>query len=248
MILSFSFSFSLLSTMNTQALPSPKQQQAFTLYEHYLELRKMREHRLKLLQEQQKRVQQHERSLFRIRNHLAKAVTEVAKVHDKLNQLVESDVWVTAEEHEKIHRVCDTVEKEFSDWDLKKKKKHRQIDKEANDAKIHASHIVGIERALLCLEDQMRLQFPAEHRNKRSSKRNLIHDHRQQQQQHQQIFLRRSKSQCSFTSIITATSKNSTSLSGTLLKKWLQPRLQQPQPQPQQEGNLYDRYRHVAAV
>lgn len=224
--------------MNTQTLPPPKQQQASTLYEHYLELRKMREHRLKLLQEQQKRVQQHERSLFRIRNHLAKAVTEVAKVHDKLNQLVELDVWVTAEEHEKIHRVCDTVEKEFSDWDLKKRKKHQQIDKEASDAKIHASHIVGIERALLCLEDQMRQQFPAH----KKSKRNLIHVRQQQQQQ--QIFLRRSKSQCSFTSIITATSKNSTSLSGTLLKKWLQPRLQQPQ----QEDNSYARYRHVAAV
>lgn len=230
--------------MKTQAVAvSPKQQQASTLYEHYLELRKMREHRLKLLQEQQKRVQQHERSLFRIRNHLAKAVTEVAKVHNKLNQLVESDVWVTAEEHEKIHRVCDTVEKEFSDWDLKKKKKHQQIDKEANDAKIHASHIVGIERALVCLEDQMRQQFPEYNKNRLNNKRSLIHNHHQQQQ----IFLRRSKSQCSFTSIITATSKNSTSLSGTLLKKWLQPRLQ-PQQQPQQEGNLYARYRHVVAV
>ncbi|GAN01018.1 hypothetical protein MAM1_0004d00447 [Mucor ambiguus] len=233
--------------MNTQAVLPPKQQQASTLYEHYLELRKMREHRLKLLQEQQKRVQQHERSLFRIRNHLAKAVTEVAKVHDKLNQLVESDVWVTAEEHEKIHRACDTVEKEFSDWDLKKRKKHQQIDKEANDAKIHASHIVGIERALLCLEDQMRQQLP-ENKNIRSNKRNLVRDHqRQQQKQQQQIFLRRSKSQCSFTSITTATSKNSTSLSGTLLKIWLQPRLQQQQ-QPQQESNLNAKHRHVAAV
>ncbi|KAK4516315.1 cyclin-like protein interacting with PHO85 [Mucor velutinosus] len=229
--------------MNTPTLPSSKQQQACILYEHYLELRKMREHRLKLLQEQQKRVQQHERGLFRIRNHLAKAVTEVAKVHDKLNQLVESDVWVTAKEHEQIHCVCDMVEREFSDWDLKKRKKHQQIDKEANDAKIHASHIVGIERALLCLEDQMRQQF-----SEYKSKRNRVHDYQQQQQQQQQqIFLRRSKSQCSFTSIITATSKNSTSLSGALLKKWLQPRLQQ-QPQPQQESNLHARYRHVAAM
>ncbi|KAF1797658.1 hypothetical protein V8B55DRAFT_1107076 [Mucor lusitanicus] len=227
--------------MNTQTAAKQQQQQASTLYEHYLGLRKMREHRLKLLQEQQKRVQQHERSLFRIRNHLAKAVTEVAKVHEKLNQLVESDVWVTAQEHEKIHRVCDAVEKEFSEWDLKKKKKHQQIDKEANDAKIHASHIVGIERALVCLEDQMRQQFP-----EYSSKNKRI-QHNQQQQQ-QQIFLRRSKSQCSFTSIVTATSKNSTSLSGTLLKKWLQPRVQ-PQQQPQQQGNhLYARYRHAAAV
>ncbi|KAL7333974.1 hypothetical protein PS15p_202805 [Mucor circinelloides] len=237
--------------MNTQTSTSPKQQQAFTLYEHYLELRKMREHRLKLLQEQQKRVQQHERSLFKIRNHLAKAVTELGKVYDKLNHLVESDVWVTAEEHEKIHRVCDTVQKEFSDWDLKKKKKHQQIDKEANDAKIHASHIVGIERALLCLEDQMRLQFPESKHSKRNNKRNLIHDCQQQQrqqQQQQQIFLRRSKSQCSFTSIITATSKNSTSLSGTLLKKWLQPRLQQQQQAQQQSNHLCARYQQVAAI
>ncbi|EPB87842.1 hypothetical protein HMPREF1544_05371 [Mucor circinelloides 1006PhL] len=232
--------------MNTQTSTSPKQQQAFTLYEHYLELRKMREHRLKLLQEQQKRVQQHERSLFKIRNHLAKAVAELGKVHDKLNHLVESDVWVTAEEHEKIHRVCDTVQKEFSDWDLKKKKKHQQIDKEANDAKIHASHIVGIERALLCLENQMRLHFPESKHSRRNNKRNLIHDYQQQQQQ--QIFLRRSKSQCSFTSIITATSKNSTSLSGTLLKKWLQPRLQQQQQAQQESNNLCARYQQVAAI
>ncbi|KAL9559355.1 hypothetical protein PS6_000822 [Mucor atramentarius] len=219
--------------MNTQTSTSPKQQQAFTLYEHYLELRKMREHRLKLLQEQQKRVQQHERSLFKIRNHLAKAVTELGKVYDKLNHLVESDVWVTAEEHEKIHRVCDTVQKEFSDWDLKKKKKHQQIDKEANDAKIHASHIVESKHS------------------KRNNKRNLIHDCQQQQrqqQQQQQIFLRRSKSQCSFTSIITATSKNSTSLSGTLLKKWLQPRLQQQQQAQQQSNHLCARYQQVAAI
>lgn len=211
-------------------------QQASALYEHYLELRKMREHRLKQLQEQQKRVQQHERSLFKIRNNLAKAVTELAKVHDKLNQLVQSDVWVTADEHEKIYRVCDTVEKEFSDWNMKKKIKHEQIDREANDAKVHASHIIGIERALLCLEDQMRQQYPEyKHVNKRINDTFI-----RQQHQHQQIYLRRSKSQCSFTSIVTATSKNSTSLSGTLLKKWLQPRLQQ-------ESNNA-RYRHIAAI
>ncbi|KAG2208628.1 hypothetical protein INT46_001354 [Mucor plumbeus] len=211
-------------------------QQASTLYEHYLELRKMREHRLKQLQEQQKRVQQHERSLFKIRNNLAKAVTELAKVYDKLNQLVESDVWVTADEHEKIYRVCDTVEKEFSDWNTKKKMKHEQIDQEANDAKIHASHVIGIERALLCLEDQMHQQYPEYKRINKRINDTLV----RQQHQHQQIYLRRSKSQCSFTSIITATSKNSTSLSGTLLKKWLQPRLQQ------ESSNA--RYRHIAAI
>ena len=40
------------------------------------------------------------------------------------------------------------------------------------------------------------------------------------------VFLRRSNSNYSFRSVITANSKNSTSLSGTLLKKWLEPRLQ----------------------
>ncbi|CEP15003.1 hypothetical protein [Parasitella parasitica] len=224
--------------MNNQPYQQ-QQKQASTLYEHYLELRKMREHRLKLLQEQQKRVQQHERSLFKIRNNLAKAVTELAKVRDKLNQLVESDVWVTADEHEKIHCVYDSVEKEFSDWNMKKKKKHEQIDQEANDAKVHASHIMGIERALVCLEDQMHQQFPEYTRN--TSKSRIYDIHQQLELQLQPlVHLRRSKSQCSFTSIITATSKNSTSLSGTLLKKWLEPRLQQQ--------NNRTRYRYVTAM
>ncbi|KAI8645797.1 hypothetical protein BD408DRAFT_42761 [Parasitella parasitica] len=221
--------------LNQQQQQQQHQQQASALYEHYLELRKMRETRIKLLHEQQKRVQQHERSLFKIRNNLAKAVTELAKVRDKLNQLVESDVWVTADEHEKIHCVYDTVEKEFSEWHLKKKKKHEQIDQEANDAKVHASHIMGIERALLCLEDQMHKQFP---KHKRNAAKYRIHQQKQQPQP--LVYLRRSKSQCSFASIITATSKNSTSLSGALLKKWLQPKLQQE--------NNRAQYRHIAAI
>lgn len=204
-------------------------QQASTLYEHYLELRKMREHRLKLLQDQQKRVQQHERSLFKIRNHLAQVLTELAQVHEKLNHLVESNIWVTAEEHEQIHNVCQLVTKEYDDWTLKKKNKHEAIAKEAKVAKVHASHIIGIERALLCLEDQVRQQFPHYVENKKRSNP-LVAMNKQQEQLENRIFLRRSQSQLSFTSIVTATSENSTSLSGTLLKKWLKPRLQEQQP------------------
>lgn len=189
-------------------------------YQHYLELRKMREHRLKLLQDQQKRVQQHERSLFKIRSHLAKAVTELAQVRDKLDQLVASDVWVTANEHAKIHHISDKVEKQYSEWDQQKTKKHQLIDQEAAQAKIHASHIIGIERALVCLEDHMRQQFPDYHRRNKS--------HKEMETSigiKECVYLRRSKSQLSFTSIVTADSKNSTSLSGALLKKWLKPRL-----------------------
>lgn len=191
-------------------------QQAFTLYQHYLDLRKMREQRLKLLHEQQKRVQQHERGLFKIRNRLAKVVIQLAKVQDKLNLLLESNTWITADKHNRIHRTYDALQKEFSDWKLKKTRKHEQIDRDANKAKVHASHIIGIERALLCLENLMRQQFPEQ-----SNKGNKCV---KQQPEQQQIYFRYSKSQCSFSSIITATSQNSTSLSGTLLKKWLQPR------------------------
>jgi hypothetical protein len=188
-------------------------------YKHYLELRKMREHRLKLLQDQQKRVQQHERSLFRIRNHLAKAVTELAQVRDKLDQLVASDVWVTADEHAKIHNISEKVEKQYSEWNQQKTKKHALIDQDAAQAKVHASHIIGIERALVCLEDHMRQQFPDYHQRKTDNEAQIIEE---------RVYLRRSKSQLSFTSIITADSKNSTSLAGALLKKWLKPRLMHP--------------------
>jgi hypothetical protein len=190
-------------------------------YQHYLELRKMREHRLKLLQDQQKRVQQHERSLFKIRNHLAKAVTELAQVRDKLDQLITSDVWVTADEHAKIHHISEKVEKQYSEWNQQKTKKHQLIDQEAAQAKIHASHIIGIERALVCLEDHMRQQFPDYSKRKTMAMPTVAVE--------ECVYLRRSKSQLSFTSIITADSKNSTSLSGALLKKWLKPRLMQSQ-------------------
>lgn len=185
--------------------------EASLLHTHYLELRKMRQVRIRKLQEQQKRVQQHENSLFKIKTHLAQVKIELSKVKEKLNELLKSNIWVTAKEHEKIHKVCELVTKEYHDWTLLKQKKYQLIDKEAKDAKIHASHIIGIERALICLKDQML-----------SNKTNLSLP----TMDSSYLFFRPCQSQSSFTSIISANSKNSTSLSGALLKKWFKPRLQ----------------------
>lgn len=185
--------------------------EASVLHTHYIELRKMRMVRINQLQVQQKRVQRHENSLFKVKTHLAQVKIELSKVKEKLNDLVKSNVWVTAKEHEKIHKVCDLVTKEYNDWTLLKQKKYMLIDKEAQDAKIHASHIIGIERALICLKDQMlshtsKLDLPT-----------LDPFY---------LFLRPCQSQSSFSSIVSANSKNSTSLSGALLKKWFKPRIQ----------------------
>ncbi|RCH89122.1 hypothetical protein CU098_010074 [Rhizopus stolonifer] len=187
-------------------------------YENYLELRKKREARLKLLHTQQKRVQYHEKSLFKIRNYLARAVMERSHIQEKYNQLIQYDVWVTADEHEKIHLVRDRVEREYSEWTLKRKAKLDAIDQEAKKAKLHASHLIGIERALICLEDMMRkqvMELPCD------KKPELI----------EPLFFRKSTSHYSFASVVTADSNNSTCLSGVLLKKWLEPRLQLSQTQ-----------------
>ncbi|KAI8373868.1 hypothetical protein BD560DRAFT_393809 [Blakeslea trispora] len=184
-------------------------------HDNYLELRKKREVRLKLLHGHQKRVQRLEQHLFKIRNYLAKAVVERAQIQEKYEQLIQYDIWVTAEEHERIHLVRDKVEREYSDWVRRKKSRVCMIDEEAKNAKQHASHIIGIDRALLCLEELMRTQL-LEKKEPEIEKA----------LETPPVFLRRSNSNYSFRSVITANSKNSTSLSGTLLKKWLEPRLQ----------------------
>lgn len=180
------------------------------LHTHYLQLRKMRWMRMDQLQEHQKRLRYHENSLFKVKTHLAQVKVELSKVKEKLNDLEKSNVWVTAKEHETIHQVCALVTKEFDDWTLLKGKKYRLIDKEAKDAKLHASHIIGIERALICLKGHI-----LSHPTPMYSKENIS----------SYVFQRPCQSQSSFSSIVSANSKNSTSLSGALLKKWFKPRI-----------------------
>ncbi|KAG2237560.1 hypothetical protein INT48_005596 [Thamnidium elegans] len=178
-------------------------------YKHYLDLRKMRQDRLKRLQQYQKTVQKHEQSLFRIRNHLAKALTEQAKVNATLKRLSDSNVWVTAQEHAKMHHVFEVVKKEYDSWIQIKQRKHEAIAKVAQDAKLQASHIIGIERALICLEDQMRSLLIC------PKQRSVI-----PVETEHTLFLRRSTSNYSIRSIL---KDASTSLAGTLLNKWFKP-------------------------
>lgn len=182
--------------------------QVSLFYKHYLDLRKMRQDRLKRLQQHQKTVQKHEQSLFKIRNHLAKVLTEQAKVNATLKTLSESNVWVTAQEHAKMHHVSDVVKKEYDNWIQIKQRKHEAIEKVAQDAKLQASHIIGIERALICLEDQMRLLLICPKQSV-IPKDPIAIDHN--------LFLRRSTSSYSLRSIL---KDASTSLAGTLLNKW----------------------------
>lgn len=171
----------------------------------------MRQERLKRLQQYQKTVQKHEQSLFKIRNHLARVVTEQAKVNATLTQLTESNVWVTAKEHAQMHHVSDIVNKEYANWTLIKQQKHDAIEKVAQDAKLSACHIIGIERALVCLEDQIRLLMVCP-----KSSNALIHH-----PQMHTLFFRKSVSTHSLRSIIKGTSG---SLAGTLLTKWFKTR------------------------
>ncbi|KAI7895357.1 uncharacterized protein EV154DRAFT_495728 [Mucor mucedo] len=183
------------------------------LHGHYLQLRKMRSERLDKLQEHQKRVRQHENSLFKVKTHLAQVKVEVSKVKEKLTVLEKSNVWVTAKEHQTIHRVCEMVTKEYDDWTELKGEKYRLIRQEAQDAKLHASHIIGIERALICLRNHM----VGKHQQSLKKKGG--------QDGSSYLFLRPCQSQSSFSSILSANSKNSTSLAGALLKKWFKPRI-----------------------
>ncbi|OBZ91856.1 hypothetical protein A0J61_00110 [Choanephora cucurbitarum] len=191
-------------------------------HDNYLELRKKREDRIKLLQDHQKRVQRLEHHLFKIRNYLAKAVVERAQMQEKYEQLVQYDIWVTAEEHERIHLVRDKVEREYSEWVRRKKSRVCMIDEEAKKAKQHASHIIGIDRALVCLEELMRTHLLQEKEGQPELMKEI-------EAQTPPVFLRRFNSSYSFQSVNTANSKDSTSLSGALLKKWLEPRLQASQ-------------------
>lgn len=203
---------------------------ASALYKNYLELRKMREVRLHKLQDQQKKVQHHERSLFKIKNYIAKVMTETACVEEKFNEMVQNNVWVTAKDHDKIHNVRQHFAKELVKYNTLLEEKQQSIEQEADSAKVHASHIIGIERALTCLEDQMRQEVHHLPPSSTTTTKKAITTtnkkvnpmvQRQQQKVEQPIFFRRSDSVYSFASIISANSTNSTSLSGALLKKWL---------------------------
>lgn len=206
---------------------------ASALYKHYLDLRKMRQVRVKQLQDQQKRVQQLEHHSFKIKNHIAKLSTEFSRVEETFDQMVEGNIWVTAKDYDQIHNTRYYYSNELDTYNVMLNEKHSAIEEEASSAKNHASHIIGIERALTCLEDQMRqeVEQPIITAKKTKSGNKKVNPLLQVQQQkvEQPIFFRRSKSQYSFTSIITANSTNSTSLSGTLLKKWLAPRVKQQQ-------------------
>lgn len=127
--------------------------------ECYQELIKMKEDRVRALNCYQKRVQHHERSLLHIKNRLAKSLQRQQQVESKFNKLVDNQVWVTAEQHGKIHDVYDKVMKECSDLLLQKKKRYELIDKETKEAKLVAGHLVGIERGLAGLESQMKKLF-----------------------------------------------------------------------------------------
>lgn len=202
---------------------------ASALYKNYLELRKMREVRLVQLGDQQKKVQHHERGFFKIKNYIAKLMTEKACVEEKYDEMVQGNVWVTAKDHDKIHNVRLHFSKELEKYNALLEEKQQAIEEEADSAKVHASHIIGIERALTCLEDQMRQEVhetsPKKSTGKGGGKKVNPMLQRQQQKVEQPIFFRRSNSVYSFSSIISANSTNSTSLSGALLKKWLMPRM-----------------------
>lgn len=124
--------------------------------ECYRELLKIKEDRLKLLQDHQQQVQHHEHGLTRLKNQLEKCLRNVHLIEGKMNKLVENNVWVTAEQHKKIHSVCDKVMKEYSDLLVQKKERHRLVDAKTEAAKLVAGHVLGIERGLATLEQQLK--------------------------------------------------------------------------------------------
>ncbi|KAI8876422.1 hypothetical protein K501DRAFT_129598, partial [Backusella circina FSU 941] len=124
-------------------------------HDRFIDLSKLREDRLKQLKEQQTRVQSHEHALAEIYNKLDEASQQLQKAKERLDDLVTSNVWVTAQEHQDIHDFYEQLANEYTIKMETKNKKCQCITDEAKKAQAHASHLIGIERAMVCLKKQI---------------------------------------------------------------------------------------------
>ncbi|KAG1461604.1 hypothetical protein G6F46_004721 [Rhizopus delemar] len=102
---------------------------------------KIRDKRCKQLQEHQKKIRSLEQALL----------FEIQKSFE--NQIK----WVTAEEHELVHHRQVLLHRIRTQHTNSKTKWRQEIIKEAKAAQIDAAHLLGIERALLCLKQQIHL-------------------------------------------------------------------------------------------
>jgi enamine deaminase RidA (YjgF/YER057c/UK114 family) len=139
------------------------------LHDHFVDLSKLREDRLQQLKEQQTRVQTHEHSLSEIYNTLDEASQQLQKAKERLDDLVTCNVWVTAHEHQEIHEFYEQLAKEYTIKMEIKNQKCQSITDEAKKAQTHASHLIGIERAMVCLKKQISLIEQQEKHRLRSS-------------------------------------------------------------------------------
>lgn len=133
----------------------------------YHELTKLKQDRLDLLQDHQAQIRHHEQSLTLLKSKIERSLLKVHFCEEKMSELVDQDVWVTAEQHENIHNMCDIVLKEYSDLVDEKRKRRELLNSQVVAAKLVAGHVIGIERGLVSLKSQIQKEKQAKQLSKR---------------------------------------------------------------------------------
>ncbi|CEI94206.1 hypothetical protein RMCBS344292_08421 [Rhizopus microsporus] len=125
--------------------------------ESYQVLVQMKNNRHQQLLQHQQRIQLYEQRLSETQAKLVQVMALESREIEKWNSLVESDTWVTAEEHERIHNKLQNISERRSMCMASKAQQRQDIIAEAQKAKTQMTHILGIERGLISLKKQIEL-------------------------------------------------------------------------------------------
>ncbi|KAI8391180.1 uncharacterized protein BYT42DRAFT_555927 [Radiomyces spectabilis] len=135
-------------------------------HQHYVELCSKRDARQQELQKLQHNVQRLERLHFHIKNKSTVQRLELSVIEHQIRDLQYNDIWVSADDYDKIHENKAFMEKNLEAIMDEFVRIQKQIEEQCEAAQKEASHIIGIERALVCLEIEMQRLTERKHQQR----------------------------------------------------------------------------------